>query len=160
MAFNLQVFKKRDPRFEELQKLSLFEELTRRELAVVEGLLHRREFITGEVIFDEGEVGQAVYLLLEGEVLICRQAHPDDGFLARLGAGEFFGELALLTDSVRTAQVRADTNCRLAVLSREDFAGLMDSHVRIAHKIGRQLLRHLGERLREVGVLVGAHRHL
>jgi CRP-like cAMP-binding protein len=51
-------------------------------------------------------------------------------------------------------------DCRLLVLFRDDFNGLMDSHLRIAHKIGRQLLRHLGERLRELGLVVGAHRHL
>lgn len=143
-----------------LRDFSLFAELTSSELAIVASLLHMREYLADEVIFDEGDVGQALYLILDGEVAICRQGQPDGGCLARLGAGEFFGELGLLDDSVRTAQVRAASTCELAVLFREDFAGLMDSHLRIAHKIGRRLLRHLGQRLREVGRSVGDHRHL
>ena len=145
---------------EALRAISLFAGLSQAELAIVGNLLHARSYLADEVIFDEGEVGQALYLILDGEVMICRQGQPDGGYLARLGRGEFFGELGLLDDSVRTAQVRATSDCRLAVLFREDFAGLMDSHLRIAHKIGRQLLRHLGNRLREVGLATGDHRHL
>jgi CRP/FNR family transcriptional regulator, cyclic AMP receptor protein len=148
------------PRTGGLRNLPLFADLTLPELAIVDNLLHERDYLAGEVIFDEGEIGQTIYLVLEGEVTICRQGRPADGQLARLGAGEFFGELGLLDDSVRSAQARAAADCRLLVLFRDDFNGLMDSHLRIAHKIGRQLLRHLGERLRELGLVVGAHRHL
>jgi CRP-like cAMP-binding protein len=143
-----------------LRGISLFSDLTPPELAIINTLLHEREYLSGEVIFDEGEVGQTIYFLLAGEVAIGCQGHPADGQLTRLGAGEFFGELGLLDDSTRTAQARAATNCRLLVLFRDDFSGLMESHLRVAHKIGRQLLRHMGQRLRELGLTVGAHRHL
>lgn len=152
--------RKTTPYLEKLRKLPLFAELSIPELAILAGLLHVRDYVKGEVIFDEGEEGQAVYFILEGEVTICRQGQPEDGFLSRLTAGEFFGELGLLDDAVRTAQARAAEDCQVAVLFREDFNGLMESHLRIAHKIGRQLLRHLAERLRELGQAVGNHRHL
>jgi CRP-like cAMP-binding protein len=160
MNFKLPSFRTYPPRLERLRRLSLFADLSPPELAIVDGLLHERKYRACEVIFDEGEVGKTIYFLLEGEVTICRQGRPDDGQLARLGAGEFFGELGLLDDSIRTAQARAATDCRLLVLFRDDFAGLMDSHLRVAHTIGRHLLRHLGQRLRELGLAVGAHRHL
>ena len=160
MAFTLPFPRSYPPHLERLRTLSLFSDLTLAEIAIVDNLLHERDYLAGEVIFDEGEVGQTIYILLAGEVTICRQGLPDDGQLARLGPGEFFGELGLLDDSVRTAQALAATNCRLLVLFRDDFNGLMDSHLRIAYKIGRQLLRHLGQRLREMGLAVGAHRHL
>lgn len=160
MKFNLHFLRAYPPRLDRLRRLSLFSDLTPPELAIIDNLLHEREYQAGEVIFDEGEVGQTIHFVLEGDVTICRQGRPDDGQLARLGAGEFFGELGLLDDSIRTAQARAATNCRLLVLSRNDFAGLMDSHLSVAHNIGRQLLRHLGQRLRELGLAVGAHRHL
>lgn len=160
MVLDFLIFRRHSADIEGLRKLSLFEGLSKQELTIVARLLHTREYLTGEVIFDEGEVGQAIYLLLEGQVTICRQGSLEDGHLATLGAGEFFGELCLLDDSVRTAQVRASSDCKMAVLFREDFNGLMESHLRIAHKIGRQLLRHLGQRLRELGLTVGNHRHL
>ena len=160
MTFKLHFLSPCPPNLERLRSLSLFSDLTTTELAIVDHLLHERDYLAGEVIFDEGEVGQTIYFLLAGEVTICRQGRPENGQLAWLGPGEFFGELGLLEDSIRTAQARADTDCRLLVLCRDDFTGLMESHLRIAHKIGRQLLRHLGQRLRELGLLVGAHRHL
>lgn len=160
MAFNLAFLRTYPTHFERLRNLSLFSDLTMPELAIVDALLHKRDFLAGEVVFDEGEVGQTLYILLEGEVTICRQGCPDDGQLARLGPGDFFGELGLLEDSIRTAQAWAAADCRLLVLFRDDFNGLMDSHLRIAHKIGRQLLRHLGLRLRELALAAGAHRHL
>jgi CRP-like cAMP-binding protein len=160
MIFKLPFFHPCPPHLECLRSLSLFADLTPSELAIVGHLLHERDYLADEVIFDEGEVGQTIYFLLAGEVTICRQGRPEDGQLARLGPGEFFGELGLLEDSIRTAQARADTDCRLLVLFRDDFNGLMDSHLRVAYKIGRQLLRHLGQRLRELGLMVGAHRHL
>ena len=160
MTFKLPFLRPCPPHLDYLRSLSLFADLTPPELAIVGHLLHERGYLAGEVIFDEGEVGQTIYFLLAGEVTICRQGRPEDGQLARLGPGEFFGELGLLEDSIRTAQARADTDCRLLVLFSDDFNGLMDSHLRVAHKIGRQLLRHLGQRLRELGLAVGAHRHL
>jgi CRP/FNR family transcriptional regulator, cyclic AMP receptor protein len=160
MAFNFPALRSYPPHLERLRDLSLFSDLTLPELAIVDAVLHKRDYLAGEVIFDEGEVGQTIYIVLDGEVTICRQGAPGDGQLARLGRGEFFGELGLLDDSVRTAQALAATECRLLVLSRDDFEGLMERHLRIAHKIGRQLLRHLGLRLRELGLAAGAHRHL
>lgn len=158
MALRLPFRHAHAPRLARLRTVSLFADLTQPELAIVDKLLHERDYLAREVIFDEGEVGQTICFVLEGEVAICRHGPADDAHLASLGAGEFFGELGLLDDSARTAQARAATDCRLLVLFREDFNGLMDSHLRIAHKIGRQLLRHLGNRLREAG-LPGVHRN-
>lgn len=140
------------PRLAHLRGVSLFVDLTPAELAIVDKLLHLREYLADEVIFDEGEGAQAIYFVLEGRVSIGRQGRADEPPPASHGPGDFFGELGLLDDSMRSAQARAACDCRLLVLFREDFNGLMDSHLRIAHKIGRQLLRHLGSRLREAGL--------
>ena len=82
-------------------------------------------------------------------MLICRQGRPIDGIIAELSAGQFFGELALLDDAPRMAQVRAAEDCTLAVFFREDFLGLLQTHAGIASKISLQLARHIGQRLRE-----------
>lgn len=160
LVFGLFTRSRSSPRRDQLRRLSLFVDLTDQELAIVECLLHDRHYCADEVIFDEGEVGRAIYIVVAGEVTICRQGAPETGRLARLGAGEFFGELALLDDSTRSAQARAATPCTLAVFFRDDFTDLMSNHVGIAYKIGWQLLRHLGRRLRETSLLVGVDRHL
>ena len=137
------------PRIRQLRALSLFSTLSPRELKTVDGLLHERSFLKDEVIFDQGEEGQALYIVESGKVLICRQGQSADGRIAELSPGRLFGELALLDNSPRAAQARAAENCTLAVLFRADFLGLLETHAVIASKIALQLARHIGQRLRE-----------
>jgi CRP-like cAMP-binding protein len=148
------------PRLTRLRTLSLFVELTAAELAVVDSLLHERDYLSGEVVFDQEEEGQAIYIILDGEVAIRRHDGEQVEEIARLGAGNFFGELALLDSAPRMAEARAATACKLAVFFRDDFLGLLDTHGRIASKITRQLARHIGRRLRELAIAAGAHQHL
>jgi CRP-like cAMP-binding protein len=115
----------------DLKALSLFADLSVRELKIVQGMLHEREYLAGEVIFDEGEQGYALYIVRTGRVLICRQGRPDNA-IAEIGPGGFFGELALL-DS--------------------DFLSLLETETRLSNKILFQFARHLGRRLR--GTVVG-----
>jgi len=148
------------PRQEKLRALSLLVDLSLSELAIVDGLLHERSYLKDEVVFDAGEEGQAIYIIVSGDVLICRQGEPESGRIAVLGPGSFFGELALLDDASRSAQARAATACELIVFFRDDFVGLLDTHARIASKIARQLARHIGARMRELALAAGAHQHL
>lgn len=137
------------PNLARLRGIPLFADLNSSELRIINNLLHERHYIKGEIVFDEGEEGQAIYFLLAGDVIICRQGRPLDGAIASLSSGQFFGELALLDNSPRMAQVRAASDCTLAVLFREDFLGLLETHAKVASKISLQLSRHIGSRLRE-----------
>lgn len=149
------------PRLDKLRALALFVDLAPGELAIVDALLHEREFLKDEIVFDQGEDGQAIYIVLDGAVVICRQGEPETGRLATLGPGTFFGDVALLENLPRTAQARAAENSRLAVFFRADFTGLMETHGVIASKISLQLARHMGRRLREAAAgSITVHRHL
>lgn len=142
------------PRLARLRRMSLFQNLARHELSIIDLLMHERSYLAGEVIFDEGEVGQGIYIIISGQVGVFR--HELGGQkIAELRDGDFFGELALLDDMLRMAQARAETDCRLAVLSRSEFLGLLETHAVIASKISLQLARHLGHRLRSVRELGG-----
>lgn len=132
-----------------LGKAALFSGLRASELNIVEGFLHHRRYLPGEIVFDQDEEGQALYVILSGRVLICRSGHTDQP-IADLGPGEFFGELALLDDSPRSAQARAGEQTELAVLFRGDFERLMESHAQLASRIAMQLARHLAQRLRNM----------
>jgi CRP/FNR family cyclic AMP-dependent transcriptional regulator len=169
---------KSSPRLERLHRLSLFVNLTPAELRIVDGLLHERSYLAGEVIFDEGEEGQAIYIIASGEVLISRRdpgeagrvplngvgdsprrRQSDTGRVAQLGPGTFFGELALLDNSPRSAEARAASACQLIIFFRDDFVSLLDTHARIASKISRQLACHLGARMRVMAQAMGNHQH-
>jgi CRP-like cAMP-binding protein len=133
---------------EDLRALSLFADLSVRELKIVQGVLHERDYLGGEVIFDEGEEGFALYIVRSGRVAILRQSRPE-AVIAEHGAGSFFGELALLDSSPRTAQARALEPCRLAVLFSSDFLSLLETEAKLSNRILLRFSRHLGRRLRD-----------
>jgi CRP-like cAMP-binding protein len=145
---------KETPRVSTLRKLSPFATLSPSELRVVDSLLHERHYLKGEIVFDEGEQGQALYAIVAGRVLVSRQGEPETGRIAELEAGVVFGELALLGDAPRSAQARAAEDCLLASLSRSDFEGLLDTHAVVASKIALQLARQFARQLRQH---VGSH---
>lgn len=149
MLFNLSKKKTESANLARLRALSLFANLKPSELAIINNLLHERVYVKDEIVFDEGEEGQAIYFIFSGSVLICRQGRPVEGMIAELHSGQFFGELALLDNSPRAAQVRTAEDCTLAALFREDFMGLLETNAAIASKISLQLSRHIGHRLRD-----------
>ncbi|MES2297598.1 MAG: cyclic nucleotide-binding domain-containing protein [Pseudomonadota bacterium] len=137
------------PRVLRLKNSELFNMLTPIELNIVDAMLHERRYLTDEIIFDEGEEGQALYLVMSGRVLISRSFDSQLEVVAELGAGSFFGDLALLDNSPRNAQARAMDNCELAVFFRADFMGLMETDAAVGYKIALALARHIGQRLRD-----------
>lgn len=139
-----------------LKTLPLFSSLTPRELKIVDSLLHQRQFLAGEVVFDEGEEGQALYILLSGTVTVSRLMEGKREVVAELSSGSFFGDLALLDNTPRSGQIRAKEACEMAVFFRADFLALMEIDARIGYKISLQLARNLAQRLR--GALLGRPR--
>ncbi|MES2258780.1 MAG: cyclic nucleotide-binding domain-containing protein [Pseudomonadota bacterium] len=137
------------PRLHRLKDSSLFSSLTPLELTIVDELMHERRYLSDEIIFDEGEEGQALYLVMSGRVLISRALDTSVEVVAEVATGSFFGDLALLDNSPRNAQARALDNCELAVFFRADFMGLMETDAVIGYKIALALARHIGMRLRE-----------
>ncbi len=136
-------------RLARLRALSLLETLTPGELRNIDSLLHEREYLKDEILFDQGEEAQAVYIVLEGAVAISRKIDGVEQFLTQYRPGEFFGELALVDRGPRAAQARAAADCRVAVLFREDFMDLLNTHAVAASKITLQMARHLASILRQ-----------
>lgn len=136
------------PRQRRLQNTSLFRSLKPLEIKFVDGLMHERRFLPDEIVFDEGEEGQALYLVMSGRMQISRIHNGQRQILNEVGPGNFFGDLALLDDSPRSAQVRALEASELAVFFRDDFLALMETDAVIGYKISLELARHIGQRLR------------
>ena len=146
-----------NPRLQLLKNVVLFKDLSMRDLAMVNSLMHERRYIADEVIFDEGEEGQGLFLVLSGRVKITLPSHVDQ-VLIELGPGAFFGEVALLDSSIRTAQARAIEDSQIVALFRTEFYSLLDTHSAIASRISFQLAKVLAARLRQA-VLSTARPH-
>jgi CRP/FNR family cyclic AMP-dependent transcriptional regulator len=145
-----------NPRLKLLKNVVLFKDLSMRELAVVDQMFHARHYLADEVVFDEGEEGQGLFVVLSGRVKITLPADVDS-VLIELGPGAFFGEVALLDQSVRTAQARAIEDSEIVALFRTEFYSLLETHSGIASRISFQLARVLAARLRQA--VLNTNRH-
>jgi CRP-like cAMP-binding protein len=81
--------------------------------------LKKREFMEGITIFEMGDVAEEAYLIEEGEVQIYRKKYGIKHKIATLGAGEIFGEMALIRNQKRTSSVVATKNTRIILISKE-----------------------------------------
>lgn len=90
--------------------------------------LGRAHFEPGDTIVRQGEVGDLFYVITEGEVEVVREgADGEEVVVNRLGAGDYFGEVALLRSARRNATVRARTDVNVITLGRDDFSLLARS---------------------------------
>lgn len=131
-----------------LSAIPLFEELSPRELDAVQRLLHRRDYVAGESVFQQGEPGLGMYIISRGTVSI--QSEPSGRELVQLTDGDFFGEIALLNEVIRTATARAKTDCTLLSLFQPDLLSLLERNPRLGVKVLLALARLAGLRLVEV----------
>lgn len=144
------IFKSKEQQEEEtitvLRRLPIFKDLSRREVSCIERILHRRYYASSEDIFTQGVPGAGMYIILSGEVSIVLE--PGYKELALLKEGEFFGEMALLDESPRSATARAKTACTVLGFFQSDLFGLLERSPRLGSKIVLRLARIVGDRLK------------
>jgi CRP/FNR family cyclic AMP-dependent transcriptional regulator len=127
---------------ERLRRVPLFGELSKRDLRALIRKGRELEFAEGRSIVREGSKGSDFYLILSGDATVSRGGRK----LARLGAGDFFGEVALLDGGPRSATIVADTPVLTFRLSRPDFLELVARE----SSISRKILEEAGRRVRRV----------
>ncbi len=127
----------------------LFEMLSREELEHLTELSQVRPFAAGEVIFEEGQLGDSLFIIGHGEVEVLGRdggvPHP----LAVLGPPEFFGEMSLIDREYRSATLRARTDAELLQLTTQGLATFREAHRDGFTFIVINIARSLSARLRE-----------
>ncbi len=135
-----------------LQKVPIFQELSRRELHQIEEMLYGpRDWCAGEAIVNQGDPGMGMYIVASGQVRIVQMG--DDGFekqLATLTRGNFLGAQALVDESPRPASAYALQPCSLLVFCRPDLLELIDTNLPLALKIVEGLAQAISTDLLEV----------
>ena len=120
--------------------------------AALKKLAEERDFRPGEVIVREGDTAHSMYFIAAGEVEIALKGKRDR---LRLGVGQFFGEVAVLRRSRRSATVTALTRTNLLVLEAHDLHALMERDPRIAGRIKDVVEKRVGrERLSDTADIV------
>lgn len=124
-----------------LRKISYFERCTEVELFALIARGYRKQFNISEVICQENDPSEEFYIILSGAVEVFSERNNQA--IATLGEGEFFGEIALLTGTPRTASVRAlSSDTVLFVVERQQLQKLLSEH----KELGEQIALKLSER--------------
>ena len=132
-----------------LRSVAIFKDLDTGELARVAEVCREQTFEGGEVIFREGEAGNRLYLIVEGEVRISRDV-PGSGeeALAILKPGAMFGEMAVFDRSERSTDAISNGGTKVVTIARSEFELLLDFNRELAHKVLWAMVRTLSGRLR------------
>ncbi len=102
------------------QKSSVFKHLNESDQVFLSELVEEKKYQAGEAIFKEGDEGQAMYFIKSGKLSVSIQEGASRVEIAHLNAGDFFGEMALISGQKRSATVRAQSEAELFVLEKEN----------------------------------------
>lgn len=124
---------------ETLAAVPLFAPLTKHQVRRLAETAKERRFSPGEVMVKQGDKGIGFYLILGGSASVVKAGHA----VATLGAGQFFGEMALLDDQPRTADVRATDAVRCLVLSSWEFWAAVGDEPEVLRSLLKETVRRL-----------------
>jgi CRP/FNR family cyclic AMP-dependent transcriptional regulator len=122
---------KSDPKIAAMERVPLFARCSKKELASIASLADEVDLPAGKVLTSEGDRGREFFVLLEGSA----EVRHDRQQLPPLGAGDFFGEIALVTDKARTATVTASSPMRALVITDRAFRELLRKSPEIQGKV-------------------------
>ncbi len=131
--------RRRDSKLEALSAVPLFAGLSKRDLAAVSRITDELDFPSGKELVAEGELGRQFFILLEGEAVVRRRGRKVNA----LAPGDFFGEIALLSDRPTTATVVTSSPARVAIVTRASFSRLL----RESPQLQLRILKAVAERL-------------
>ncbi len=137
-----------------LQNAQLFKFLNYQEIVRVSNMSEVRNFLADEPVFQEGDTGEELFVVLSGKVRV----HKGENTMLSLGPGEHFGEMALIDRGTRSASVTAEEATRALVIRRPDFLYLIKYERDLAVKLLWQFLGVLSSRLRQTSRELGEAR--
>ena len=123
-----------------LRSIDIFESLSVSELAAIASVVEEIDSTPGEVIIQEGTLGDTLYLVVKGEVSVIKDlGEVGEIEIDRIRAGDYFGEMALFEDALRSVSIRTEETCRFMVLHKHEFKELVREYPQIALEICKVL---------------------
>lgn len=120
--------------------LKLFSQLTPATLTDVADKMELRQYVAGDTIIQQGEVGQEFFVLVRGDVDVI----VDDNKVAQLHAGSFFGEVALIKDEPRNATIRATSDVVCFILDKDEFQEVINASASFEEALRRAMFERNG----------------
>lgn len=133
----------------------LFDMLSNKELEEVASVSKPLRYEAGQVVFEEGELGDSLYVIVSGEVEVVQRIGPRAQVIAELSPPEFFGEMSLIDKEYRSATVRAKSEAELLKISSEDLTSFRQQNPAGFTMIVLNIARVLSARLRVANQRIG-----
>jgi CRP-like cAMP-binding protein len=142
-----------------LKDIALFKDLTPEKIRIILDILRKVTFSANEIIMRDGDIGDTMYIILEGTVEVAKSLVIDDAHneesaknkvFTRLDGKQraVFGEIALLEELKRTASVKAVTDCVMYEMKKNDFLKVAEEDYELGYRILLNLARIVSARLR------------
>lgn len=144
-----------------LNSISLFDELTKEELATVVDYMNLFKFEKGQTLFEEGANGDYVCFVADGAIDVVKKSVTGSNVvISTLGKGSVIGEMAVIDNIPRSATVRARKTTQLVILGQKGFKLILDKEPKIGNKILIGIARRLSSNLRRTSNQLNAFNHL
>jgi CRP/FNR family cyclic AMP-dependent transcriptional regulator len=138
-----------------LKTSPLFEMLSQPELEVLAELSKLRRYAPGDIVFEEGDLGDSLYVIVSGQLDVVKRVDPSgERLLATLKDRDFFGEMSLVDKEYRSATVRARSEAQLLQLSAENLVAFRRTYKDGFAFLLINIARVLSGRLRETNQLL------
>jgi len=133
-----------------LRQLDLFRDLSFNEALELDELLHERVFEKGEIIFDKGDIGHGIFVVISGKVRVDPSGELFKDAVLEFGPGEMLGELSLFEEAPRFATVVAVERTVMVALFRAEFSTLLTKNTKIGAKVLVRLCTTICQRFRRL----------
>ena len=120
-----------------LKNIPFFAELSGEDLQAIIDKIQMQYFATDHVIFEKGDPGDIMFIIKRGQVQVIR----DNTILAVLTDGQFFGEMALVSDEPRNATIKTVTEVEVLTLDKNDFKHLLETNPNIASIVSYEVVK-------------------
>ena len=120
-----------------LKNIPFFAGLSDEDLQAIIGMIQMEYFAAEHVIFEKGDAGDIMYIIKRGQVQVLR----DNTILAVLHDGQFFGEMALVSDEPRNATIKTVTDVEVLTLKKDDFKNLLQTNPSIASIVSYEVVK-------------------
>ncbi len=149
MNFNIFSMKKDKDILKLLSETPIFHDLSHKEIKQIKKIFHKKQYNKNEIIFRKSDPGLGMHIILKGSVeIMVKNEQREPVILAELGENNFFGDVSLLDESLRSANAIAREDSILIELYRPDFINLIHTKPKTGIKILHSLSKIIVQRLR------------
>jgi CRP-like cAMP-binding protein len=135
-----------------LKSIPIFSQLTSKEVLELDELLHERVYEKDEIVFEEGDIGHGIYIVVSGKLKVNLSHESLKTLILEIGPGDLLGELTLFEEAPRTATVAAVERTVMVALFQAEFSSLLSKNKSIGVKVLSEIARVLIRRARQIAL--------